>query len=94
MDWVQKTKDKLFFCVKLFFSKNKTIRFFSVHFITNPNDNSYQLLSISVTLKLTILEKKLELSYFDLNSLTWGKMKNSFAVKRARDIYYKKLTPS
>ena len=50
------------------------IKFFSVHFIanltTNPNDNSSQLsldvYYVSVTLNLSVLEKKLKLSYFDL----------------------------
>ena len=59
------------------------IGFFSVHFIanltTNPNDDAsnlfFDVYYVSVPLKLMILgKKKLELSYFNLNSVTGGKM--------------------
>ena len=75
--WIgfKKTRVKPFFLSEaIFFKKNKTIKSLSVHFIanltTNPNDNSSQLsldvYYVSVTLNLSVLEKKLKLSYFDL----------------------------
>ena len=100
----KKLELSFFFKLSYFFSKYKTVKKNSVHFntylTTNPNDDSSQLsfdvFYVSVTLKLTILEKKIKLhKLFRSKQHNWGeKCKNSIAAKIVQDIYYKKLTPS